>query len=98
MLTGVKATQAGAEMAAAFHQRLLAVDSAPTELHVRAGGVRRDDRRRLAAGRDIDYDGVSGPIDFTDKGDPARAPIGVFQYRADHTAALVSHEVGELPA
>jgi branched-chain amino acid transport system substrate-binding protein len=134
-LTGAKATQAGAEVAAAFQQRLLAVDSAPTDFTyapeaydativaalatVAAGrddpkiiaavmadvtriGERCTDFRTcaglLASGRDIDYDGASGPIDFTDKGDPAKASIGVFQYKADNTFVTLSHKLGELPA
>ncbi|MFD0477677.1 ABC transporter substrate-binding protein [Nonomuraea thailandensis] len=39
----------------------------------------------LKAGTDIDYDGVSGPVDFNDVGDPSVATIGVYQYRADNT-------------
>ncbi|WP_049570586.1 ABC transporter substrate-binding protein [Nonomuraea sp. SBT364] len=133
-LTGVRATQAGAGVAAAFRERLLSVDSAPTDFTyapeaydativaalaaVAAGrddpkgiarampGVTRSGERctdfgtcarLLASGRDIDYDGVSGPIDFTDKGDPARAPIGVFHYKADNSPVLVAHRLGELP-
>ncbi len=29
---------------------------------------------------DIDYDGVSGPIEFSDKGDPTQASIGIYTY------------------
>jgi branched-chain amino acid transport system substrate-binding protein len=39
-----------------------------------------DCKRLLAAGRDIDYDGVSGPLDFTDAGEPGRATIEVYSY------------------
>ncbi|SDM48437.1 ABC transporter substrate-binding protein [Nonomuraea jiangxiensis] len=134
-LTGVRATQAGAEVEAAFQDRLRAVDSKATDFTyapeaydativaalaaVAAGRdepealartmaeVTRDGQRctgfpacarLLASGGDIDYDGVSGPIDFTDKGDPGKAPITVFQYAADHTATAFSHELGEFPA
>ncbi|MEV6149048.1 ABC transporter substrate-binding protein [Nonomuraea sp. NPDC052129] len=38
----------------------------------------------LKAGKDIDYDGVSGPVDFNDAGDPSVATIGVYQYGADN--------------
>jgi branched-chain amino acid transport system substrate-binding protein len=34
----------------------------------------------LADGRNIDYDGVSGPLDFTDKGEPGQATIEVYGY------------------
>ncbi|WP_188194986.1 ABC transporter substrate-binding protein [Nonomuraea sp. SYSU D8015] len=39
----------------------------------------------LKSGKDIDYDGVSGPIDFDAAGDPSVATIGVYEYGADNT-------------
>ncbi|MCK2220929.1 ABC transporter substrate-binding protein [Actinomadura sp. ATCC 31491] len=39
----------------------------------------------LKAGKDIDFDGVSGPVDFNEAGDPSTATIGVYQYRGDNT-------------
>ncbi len=33
---------------------------------------------------DIDYDGVSGPIEFSDVGDPTQATIGIYSYGADN--------------
>ncbi|WP_250905868.1 ABC transporter substrate-binding protein [Nonomuraea sp. NEAU-A123] len=38
----------------------------------------------LKAGKDIDYDGVSGPVEFNDAGDPAVATIGIYEYGADN--------------
>ncbi|NRQ35690.1 ABC transporter substrate-binding protein [Nonomuraea sp. NN258] len=38
----------------------------------------------LKAGKDIDYDGVSGPVDFNDVGDPTVATIGVYLYGEDN--------------
>ena len=38
----------------------------------------------LKAGKDIDYEGVSGPVDFNDVGDPSVATIGVYQYGPDN--------------
>ena len=38
----------------------------------------------LADGTDIDYDGKSGPVEFSDKGDPTQATIGVYQYGPDN--------------
>lgn len=39
----------------------------------------------LADGEDIDYQGASGPVEFTDAGDPGTATIGVYQYGPDNT-------------
>ena len=36
------------------------------------------------AGTDFDYDGVSGPIEFSDNGDPTQASIGVYTYGDDN--------------
>ncbi|MGW3344262.1 ABC transporter substrate-binding protein [Nonomuraea rubra] len=41
----------------------------------------------LKAGKDIDYDGISGPVEFDDNGDPAVATIGVYQYGDDNKYA-----------
>ncbi|WP_405805325.1 ABC transporter substrate-binding protein [Streptomyces sp. NBC_00210] len=37
-------------------------------------------KKLIAAGKDIDYDGVSGPLDFTDAGEPGQATIEVYTY------------------
>ncbi|MEV4100502.1 ABC transporter substrate-binding protein [Nonomuraea sp. NPDC049649] len=39
----------------------------------------------LKAGKDIDYDGVSGPVEFNDAGDPAVATIGIYEFGEDNT-------------
>ena len=39
----------------------------------------------LKDGEDIDYDGVSGPVDLNETGSPSKATIGIFQYDADNT-------------
>ncbi|GAA3221822.1 hypothetical protein GCM10020216_033560 [Nonomuraea helvata] len=67
---------------------------------VTRGGERCTDfrtcARLLASAKDINYDGASGPIDLTDKGDPAKAPIGIYQYKDDNTYISVSNEIAEL--
>lgn len=39
----------------------------------------------IADGQDIDYDGVSGPIEIGSTGSPTVATIGVYTYEADNT-------------
>lgn len=39
----------------------------------------------IASGEDIDYDGVSGPVEFDSFGDPTSASIGIYQYDANNT-------------
>lgn len=44
----------------------------------------------LKTRKDIDYDGVSGPISFNEHGDPRSAPYGVYKYGPANTFAFVS--------
>lgn len=37
----------------------------------------------LDAGKDINYEGVSGPVEFADNGDPSIATMGVYEYEAN---------------
>ena len=52
----------------------------------------------LDAGDDIDYDGVSGPIDMTDAGDPGAATIGIYTFNPDNTLnkEAIEYRFGEL--
>ncbi|SDG79891.1 branched-chain amino acid transport system substrate-binding protein [Sinosporangium album] len=50
----------------------------------------------LKAGKDIDFDGVSGPVEFDDKGDPSEATIGVYEYGQDNKAKVVNHLAGKV--
>ncbi|HWI42748.1 MAG TPA: ABC transporter substrate-binding protein [Nocardioides sp.] len=51
----------------------------------------------LAKGTDIDFDGVSGPIDLNSTGSPSAATIGIFEYGDDNKYAPVKYETGEIP-
>jgi len=51
----------------------------------------------LEAGEDIDYDGISGPIELSDKGDPTSAIVGIYTYGADNKLTTeVAYTPGEL--
>jgi branched-chain amino acid transport system substrate-binding protein len=47
----------------------------------------------LADGKDIDYEGVSGPVDFDDKGDPGQASFGILQFNATNTLDTLEYRV-----
>ena len=51
----------------------------------------------LADGTDIDYDGVSGPIDLNSTGSPSAATIGIFQYGADNNYTPLDYITGQIP-
>ena len=48
----------------------------------------------LDKGEDIDYNGVSGPVDLNDTGSPSAATIGIFRYNADNTYENVNYVTG----
>ena len=50
----------------------------------------------LEDGEDIDYDGVSGPVEFSDAGDPTQATIGIYQYGPDNTYTNLEFREGSL--
>ncbi|MEU8663141.1 ABC transporter substrate-binding protein [Actinoplanes philippinensis] len=50
----------------------------------------------LAAGKDIDYDGASGPVEWNEAGDPSEATIGIYQYGPDNTYKNVSYQPGKI--
>ncbi|GAA4896142.1 branched-chain amino acid transport system substrate-binding protein [Stackebrandtia albiflava] len=50
----------------------------------------------LDEGKDIDYDGRSGPIEWTEEGDIAVGSIGVYQYDATNEFSLLGFETGSL--
>ena len=51
----------------------------------------------IKAGTDLDYDGVSGPIEFNEKGDPTEASVGVYTYGADNKLLpKVEYKAGKL--
>jgi branched-chain amino acid transport system substrate-binding protein len=50
----------------------------------------------LRNGEDIDYDGQSGPVTFSDAGDPTEAYIGIYEYQDNNTYQPVKEEFGKL--
>ncbi len=48
----------------------------------------------LANGEDIDYNGVSGPVDMGDSGSPTKATIGIFEYAANNTYKNLKYVTG----
>ncbi|MET7616850.1 ABC transporter substrate-binding protein [Streptomyces sp. NPDC005408] len=52
-------------------------------------------KKLIAEGKDIDYDGVSGPLDFTDAGEPGQATIEVYTYNEKGQLQTVSTEVSK---
>jgi ABC-type branched-subunit amino acid transport system substrate-binding protein len=54
-------------------------------------------KQLLDDGQDIDYDGISGPIELSDKGDPTSAIVGIYTYGPDNKLTDdVLYQPGEL--
>jgi branched-chain amino acid transport system substrate-binding protein len=51
----------------------------------------------LNDGKDIDYDGQSGPIDLNDVGDPSKAIMGIYTYGPDNTYERTGSQEGDVP-
>ena len=50
----------------------------------------------LKDGKDIDFDGLSGPITFDDNGDPTEAYVGIYKFNADNTNTATKSEYGKI--
>ncbi|RDV10892.1 amino acid ABC transporter substrate-binding protein [Arthrobacter sp. RT-1] len=50
----------------------------------------------IREGKDADYDGQSGPVTFSDAGDPTEAYIGIYEYQDDNKYTAVKEEFGKL--
>ena len=51
----------------------------------------------LEAGDDIDYDGISGPIEMSDAGDPTSAIVGIYTFGPDNKLTTeIDYQPGEL--
>ncbi|MGZ5409846.1 MAG: ABC transporter substrate-binding protein, partial [Aeromicrobium sp.] len=48
----------------------------------------------LKDAKDIDYNGVSGPVDLNKAGSPSKAIIGIYKYRDDNTYKNLDYVTG----
>jgi branched-chain amino acid transport system substrate-binding protein len=79
ILIALAAEQAGKTNGKSIRDNLISVSSGGTKCTTFA-----ECKALIAAGTDIDYDGVSGPVDFAANGDPSKATMGVYEYTANN--------------
>jgi len=91
MLTALAATAAENDSGEAIASQMQAVSIGGTKCSGYA-----ECAEMLEKGEDIDYEGVSGPIDFNDTGSPSAATIGIFEYVADNTYEPVRYVTGQI--
>ncbi|MCU1414548.1 MAG: branched-chain amino acid transporter substrate-binding protein [Microbacteriaceae bacterium] len=50
----------------------------------------------ISQGKNIDYDGLSGPVDFASNGDPQQAYISIYKYTTGNKNEFESQQFGDL--
>ena len=95
ILIALAAEQGGATDGQTIRDNLVSVSKGGTKCTTFAAC-----KELIADGEDIDYDGVSGPVEFADNGDPSYATMGIYQYTAnDKYVALPAEFIsGDVPA
>ena len=91
ILSALAATAANSDNGEAIGSQLINVSRDGTKCTEYAQCV-----QLLQDGEDIDYDGVSGPIDLNDTGSPSVATIGIFQYANDNTYSNIDYVPGQV--
>ncbi|RJS47009.1 ABC transporter substrate-binding protein [Nocardioides cavernaquae] len=75
-------------------------DVAANIVDVTTGGEKcttfKDCAALLADGEDIDYDGVSGPIELGETGSPTAASIGIYEYDAANKISAIDYISGTI--
>jgi branched-chain amino acid transport system substrate-binding protein len=89
MLTALAAEAAGTDNAEAFAPKIIEVSREGTEC-----SAFEECKKLLEDGEDIDYQGVSGPVDLGDTGSPTKATIGIFEYNKNNTYENVDYITG----
>jgi len=95
ILIALAAEQGGATDGQTIRDNLVSVSKGGTKCTTFAAC-----KKLIADGEDIDYDGVSGPVEFADNGDPSYATMGIYQYTAnDKYVALPAEFIsGDVPS
>lgn len=89
IMTALAATAADSDVPAEFGPKIIEISEGGTKCTEYAECV-----KLLEDGEDIDYDGVSGPVDLGDTGSPTKATIGIFEYQADNTYKNTDYVTG----
>ena len=95
ILIALAAEQGGSTDGKTIRDNLVSVSKGGTKCTTFA-----DCKALIADGEDIDYDGVSGPVEFADNGDPSYATMGIYEYAANNKYVALPAEFisGDVPA
>ena len=75
ILLALAAEQAGNDSGEAIMNNMISVSTGGEKVSTFADGL-----AAIKAGKDVDYEGYSGPIEFDKNGDPTGASIGIWKY------------------
>ncbi len=89
VLTALAVEAAQSDAAEAFGPKIIEVSTEGTECT-----SYEECLQLLKDGEDIDYQGVSGPVDLGETGSPTKATIGIFEYKKDNTYENVDYITG----
>lgn len=89
ILLALAAEQAGNDSGEAIAENMQSVSAGGDVVTNFADGL-----AAIKAGKDVNYDGFSGPIEFDENGDPTGASIGIYQYGKDGTSTLLEVVAG----
>jgi ABC-type branched-subunit amino acid transport system substrate-binding protein len=88
-LTALAAIEAKTDDPTTFAPHIISVSKDGTEC-----STFKDCAALLNKGEDIDYQGVSGPVDFNDSGSPTKATIGISLYDATNKYKNIKYVAG----
>ncbi len=91
IVAALAAAQAGDDSGQSIRDNMMSVSTEGTKCTTLA-----DCLALIAEDEDIDYDGISGPIEFDENGDPTEAYIGIYQYGTGNTYSATTSEFGSL--
>ncbi|MGH3516147.1 MAG: ABC transporter substrate-binding protein [Haloechinothrix sp.] len=91
ILVALAAIAAGNDSGTAIASKLQEVSSGGEKCTTFA-----DCKELLEEGTDIDYDGISGPIEFNEAGDPAEATIAINEFGADNNYEAIEYRSGKI--
>jgi ABC-type branched-subunit amino acid transport system substrate-binding protein len=91
MLVALAAEAAKSDSGKAIAAQMVKVSSGGTKCTTFAACI-----EMAKSGKDFDYDGLSGPIEFDENGNPTVASMGIYQYGADNKYAPLKFVKGPI--
>lgn len=93
VLIALAAVAAGGSETEAIRDEMVPISAAPgTSCETFAGCA-----ELLVAGEEIDYDGLSGPVDWDANGDPTAPGFAVHEIGDDNQQEIVGYRLGRVP-